>query len=78
MKIIYTSIVTGIALLVSTNSFAVESVNQQQLSKLNGANGLTKEQRYQQRQLFLQQKKQIQEERNKVLRAQHTEKFVNK
>jgi len=78
MKIIYTSIIAGIALFFSVNSFAVESVDQQQLSKINGANGLTKEQRYQQRQLFLQQKKQIQEERNKVLRAQHAEKFVNK
>ena len=78
MKFIYVSIATGIALLISANSFAVESTEQLQLPETNAVNVLTKEQRHKERQLFLQQKKQRREERNKVLRAQHAEKYLNK
>jgi len=78
MKFIYASVVIGITLLFSANSFAVESTEQVQLAETNVVNVLTKEQRHEQRQLFLQQKNQMREERNKVLRAQHAEKYLNK
>lgn len=75
MKTIVSIIATSIVLLFSANSLATESTDQLQTSQIKEGSALTEEQKHQKRQLFLQQQKQIRDERNKVLRAQHAEKF---
>lgn len=78
MKYFYMTITASICFLISSNGFALESTAQSQKADIQTAASLTREQREQHRQLFLQRQKQIIEERKKVLRAQHAEKFPAK